>query len=174
MNQTEPIATVSGTGHRGVWETLTTAVRSIRELITWPPYEPDVQIASWALPPHPFSVPKARRLIRARLTAWELEGFNEVIELLVSELVTNALHHAPGPIRLTLWFTGGMLRCEVEDTSTEPPKVHENRVCDMYDEGGRGLYLLDMLACCWGSIPTSRGKGVWFELPTSATFLKAG
>jgi len=127
--------------------------------------EPGTQTASWALEPDLSSVSRARRLIRARLTTWGLEGFSDVVELLVSELVTNALRYAPGPCRLTISALDGLLRCEVEDASRELPRVRKNRP---FDEGGRGLQLLDMLACCWGGARTTTGKAVWFELPTSA------
>jgi hypothetical protein len=89
-----------------------------------------------------------------------------VAELLVSELVTNALCHAVGPYRLTLSALDGLLRCEVEDSSPELPRLYGDLA---RDEGGRGLYLLDALACCWGSAYTSTGKATWFELPTGAS-----
>jgi signal transduction histidine kinase len=110
-------------------------------------------------------VPKARRLARERLTEWGLENSRDVVELPVSEVVTNALRHTPGPCRLTLFTLDGLLRCEVEDDSTEVPLMRRNRT---WGETGRGLHLLDMLACCWGSARTSSGKTVWFELPAMA------
>jgi hypothetical protein len=126
----------------------------------------DDRIASWALAADAASVPRARRLTRARLTAWQLEELSDVTELLVSELVTNALRHAPGPCRLTISALDGLLRCEVEDSSHIVPKVH---YADEFDEGGRGLHLLELLACCWGAARTPGGKAMWFELPTGVT-----
>ncbi|WP_084959521.1 ATP-binding protein [Thermoactinospora rubra] len=123
----------------------------------------DEKIASWAFAPHPISVSKARRFARARLVAWGLKEAAEVVELLVSELVTNALQHARGPCRLTVWVTGNLLRCDVQDGSVTPPRLRETAE----DEHGRGLQILDALACCWGSESTPRGKVVWFELPLS-------
>ncbi|MCT9932328.1 ATP-binding protein [Planotetraspora sp. A-T 1434] len=123
---------------------------------------PGIQVWSWRLPSSLRSVARARRLTRERLSAWGMEKVTDVAELLVSELVTNALCHARGPIRLALSATEGMLRCEVEDGGTVLPRLynaHED------DEGGRGLCLLDMLACCWGAARTANGKVMWFELP---------
>ncbi|MGP3981776.1 ATP-binding protein [Streptomyces sp. KR80] len=119
--------------------------------------------ATWLLDPEPSSVPEARRLTRSQLSDWELEDAIGDTQLLVSELVTNALRHAWGPIRLTLSRSAlrGTLRCEVEDASPAPP-----RVCpaDESDEGGRGLHLMNLLSRCWGSHWTPEGKVVWCEL----------
>ncbi|GGQ17531.1 ATP-binding protein [Streptosporangium pseudovulgare] len=120
--------------------------------------------ASWWLARHPSSVGRARRLTRERLTAWDLAEQSVAAELLVSELVTNALRHARGTVSLTLSLQDGLLRCEVEDAEPllpSPRTVHDD------DEGGRGLHLVDSLACCWGSARTPGGKAVWFELPAS-------
>ncbi len=167
MNPPRPNATASRTGYTRAWGRLTTAVRRMGGLVTCLPREPGVQMASWTLSAELSSVSRARRLTRARLTAWGLEGFGDVAELLVSELVTNALCHAPGSCRLTLSALDGLLRCEVEDTSIELPGMRNNRA---WDEGGRGLHLLDMLACCWGSARTPTGKATWFELPTRRNY----
>lgn len=115
-----------------------------------------------ALPFDVTSVPRARHLARERLAGWGLAEHVEVAELLVSELVTNALRHARGPIGLTLAAHDGTLRCEVADTSPDLPRLC--RVEDD-DECGRGLHLLDTLSR-WGSTPTPTGKVVWFELPS--------
>jgi hypothetical protein len=149
----------------GAWNRLKATVRRLGFSASETMVEPDARVASWPLTPDDSSVPRARRLTRTRLTAWGLEGFSDVVELLVSELVTNALRHAPGPCRLTISALDGLLRCEVEDNSRELPRVSKNR---LFDEGGRGLHLLDMLACCWGGARTATGKTVWFELPTAA------
>ncbi|MEU0569026.1 ATP-binding protein [Nonomuraea sp. NPDC005983] len=124
--------------------------------------EPDEQVSSWVFAGKASSVPRARRITRSRLAAWGLGDRIEAAELLISELVTNALSHAHGPYRLTLSATDGLLRCEVSDADPTPPHLGE---ADLDDEHGRGLAVLDLLACCWGSEPTSEGKTVWFELP---------
>lgn len=162
MNTSRP-TTASRMGYARAWGRLTTVVRRMGGLVTSLPHEPGVQTASWPLSADLSSVPRVRRLTRARLAAWGLEGCSDVVELLVSELVTNALCHAPGSCRLTLSALDGLLRCEVEDTSTELPGMRNDRA---WDEGGRGLYLLDMLSCCWGGSRTPTGKTMWFELPT--------
>jgi hypothetical protein len=155
-----PKALAEGT----TWDWLKATVRRFGDAVRPAPESTD-RFASWPLSASTSSVPKARRLARARLTAWGLEGMSDVVELLVSELVTNALQHAPGPCRLTISAQDGLLRCEVEDTGTVLPQAHPTRE---YDEGGRGLHLLDLLACCWGSSHTPTGKAMWFELPTRA------
>ncbi|MFE3450776.1 ATP-binding protein [Nonomuraea sp. NPDC059194] len=127
--------------------------------------EPGVLNASWSLPADLSSVPKARRLTRTRLAAWGLEKVGDVVELLVSELVTNALRHTSGPCRLSLTAEDGLLRCEIEDTSTDQPRLRSDRALI---EDGRGLHFLAALACCWGSSRTQVGKVVWFEVPTRA------
>lgn len=121
--------------------------------------------ASWRLPHKPGSVPKARHLTRALLIDWGFSGQGEVAELLVSELVTNALRYVKGAVDLSFSAEDGLLRVEVEDTNPELPRVRAPRPDD---ERGRGLPLVDMLSCCWGSVRTGRGKVVWFELPACA------
>lgn len=87
----------------------------------------------------------------------------DTAELLVSELVTNALRHTRGALRLNLLVREGRLRCEVEDTASASPV---RRVVDTDAEDGRGMELLDLLAEVWGGTRTATGKTVWFELPT--------
>ncbi|MFJ9822450.1 ATP-binding protein [Streptomyces sp. NPDC101151] len=121
--------------------------------------------ASWPLPRELTSVRRARRLVTAQLEEWALEDLVDTAELLASELVTNALRHTRGPLRLNLQVRDSRLRCEVEDAdSTGPVRV----VVDADAEGGRGTELLDLLAEGWGSIRTATGKTTWFELPAKA------
>jgi anti-sigma regulatory factor (Ser/Thr protein kinase) len=118
--------------------------------------------ASWTLPEDLSSVPAGRRLIRAQLAEWDLDRQSDLAELLVSELVTNALRHAGGKPVLTLWFREGMLHCAVEDGNADLPPLH---VPDVYDENGRGLQMVDLLSQFWGVEHTGTGKAVWFEVP---------
>ncbi|MFI6291585.1 ATP-binding protein [Nonomuraea sp. NPDC050790] len=120
-------------------------------------------IASWSLPSHFRAAAEARRHTAGYLNRWGFHDTDTSV-LLVSELVTNALRYAPGPVTLTVWLIDGLLRCEVEDTSAQPPAWHEPAV---HAEGHRGLFLLDALACCWGFVRTGEGKAVWFELPVA-------
>ncbi|MFD1545143.1 ATP-binding protein [Nonomuraea guangzhouensis] len=151
-------------GHTSLWTRLKAGVRRLGEYATGSGQVPGEQVASWWLSPSMSTVPRVRRLTRARLAAWGLDEPAEVAELLVSEIVTNALRYAPGPYRLTLSVTDGLLRGEVEDAGAAPPlRVHHALPGD---EQGRGLDMIDVLACCWGSDSTAEGKTVWFELPT--------
>ncbi|WP_107055486.1 ATP-binding protein [Streptomyces sp. NRRL S-1824] len=120
------------------------------------------QDASWPLAPELISVSRARRLATAQVGEWSLNELADSVELLVSEMVTNSLRHARGPVRLNLQVRGSHLRCEVEDTSSDGP-VRRTACADA--EGGRGMELLDLLAEAWGSSRTATGKTLWFELP---------
>jgi hypothetical protein len=121
--------------------------------------------ASWWLAGHLDSVPTARHLTCTTLVGWGLVCERvEVAELLVSELVGNAVEYGGGRIRLSLAVRNGTFRCEVEDENPEMPHM---RHAGPYDEAGRGLFLVDVLSTRWGGDPTERGKAVWFELPTS-------
>ncbi|WP_113700333.1 ATP-binding protein [Nonomuraea lactucae] len=119
--------------------------------------------ATWQFSRKPASLRKARRLTRQKLAGWGFEDQSDVVELLVSELVGNAMEHTDGTVRLILSVEDGLLRGEVEDEDPALPHLCE---ATLDDERGRGLHLVDMLSCCWGGARTSRGKVVWFELPT--------
>ncbi|MFE3657202.1 ATP-binding protein [Streptomyces sp. NPDC059165] len=121
--------------------------------------------ASWPLRREPTSVPHARRLVVAQLEDWALQHLEAPAELLVSELVTNAVCHTRGPLRLNLAVCDRRLHCEVEDTKSDGPV---RCAVNSWDEGGRGIGLLDMLADDWGSCPTATGKTTWFELAAAA------
>ncbi|WP_374986013.1 SpoIIE family protein phosphatase [Streptomyces fradiae] len=121
---------------------------------------PAEAVGDWRLPREPRSVGRARELARAQLTAWELEPLIDTVELLVSELVTNALRYGEGEIRLRL-LRDRTLVCEVWDAGLVQPRRRRARDTD---EGGRGLQLVGLLSACWGSRRTPRGKTVWFEL----------
>ncbi|MEU6931483.1 SpoIIE family protein phosphatase [Streptomyces sp. NPDC046374] len=122
---------------------------------------PAEAVGDWRLPREPRSVGRARELARAQLTAWELEPLVDTVELLVSELVTNALRYGEGEIRLRL-LRDRTLVCEVWDAGLVQPR--RRRAKDT-DEGGRGLQLVGLLSAAWGSRRTPRGKTVWFDLP---------
>ncbi|MEU6777825.1 ATP-binding protein [Nonomuraea angiospora] len=121
--------------------------------------------ASWWLSSELGSVRTARRLTRDKLTDWGFDEQIEVAELLVSELVANALDHAHGHVRLGLSAENGLLRCEVEDESPQLPTM---RTVGLDAERGRGLFLVETLSRSWGGTPTPRGKAIWFELPAFA------
>ncbi|MEU2153850.1 SpoIIE family protein phosphatase [Streptomyces sp. NPDC019396] len=121
---------------------------------------PTEAVGDWRLPREPRSVGRARELARAQLVAWELEPLVDTVELLVSELVTNALRYGEGEIRLRL-LRDRTLVCEVWDAGLVQPRRRRARDTD---EGGRGLQLVGLLSAAWGSRRTPRGKTVWFEL----------
>ncbi len=117
--------------------------------------------ASWPLRREPVSARRARHLVTGQLSDWSLDGPADAVELLVSELVTNAVRHTRGPLRLNLRLCGSRLLCEVEDTESAGPV---RNAADPDAEGGRGTELLDLLADTWGSSRTPTGKTVWFEI----------
>ncbi|MFI7244312.1 SpoIIE family protein phosphatase [Streptomyces qinglanensis] len=118
-------------------------------------------VAYWFLDPRAQTARQARRLARRALTRWGLEELSDSVELLVSEIVTNAVRYAERPITLRLLRTD-TLRCEVGDDVPQLPRLRQARATD---EGGRGLYLVNRLARRWGATRLSTGKVVWFELP---------
>ncbi|MFJ8537851.1 SpoIIE family protein phosphatase [Streptomyces sp. NPDC093591] len=118
-------------------------------------------VAYWYLAPRPQTAGQARRLTRRTLHLWGLDSLMESTELLVSEVVANAVRFASRPITLRLLCTD-VLRCEVGDDSPVVPRMRHARLSD---EGGRGLFLVDQLALRWGATRVSTGKVVWFEQP---------
>ncbi|MGF7234903.1 MAG: ATP-binding protein [Frankia sp.] len=115
------------------------------------------------LPYLPRAVPEARRALRALLTSRDLpEESVAVAELLVSELVTNAVKYGEPPIWLLLELRPGLVHASVSDTSTALPY---RRDVTPSSEGGRGLLVLDALAGSWGAAAVDSGKYLWFDLP---------
>ncbi|MFI9270563.1 SpoIIE family protein phosphatase [Kitasatospora sp. NPDC052896] len=121
---------------------------------------PEDAVGDWRLPPEPTSVAKARELACGWLLVRGLDELVDTTELLVSELVTNALRHGRGDIRLRLLCDSTVV-CEVWDDGYAQPR---RRRAQETDEGGRGLQLVSLLAERWGSRRTPHGKIVWFEL----------
>ncbi|MCD9873708.1 SpoIIE family protein phosphatase [Streptomyces guryensis] len=122
---------------------------------------PADSVGDWTLPREPRSVGRAREYARGQLLSWDLEPLVDTTELLVSELVTNALRYGEGDIRLRLLLDRTLV-CEVWDSGLVQPRRRRARDTD---EGGRGLQLVGLLSAAWGSRRTPRGKTVWFELP---------
>ncbi|MEV8537773.1 SpoIIE family protein phosphatase [Streptomyces sp. NPDC051572] len=117
-------------------------------------------VAYWFLDPEDSAPGQARRLARRALARWGMEDMSDSVELLVSEVVTNAVRYASRPVTLRLLRTD-VLRCEVGDDVPQLPRLRQARATD---EGGRGLYLVNRLARRWGATRLSTGKVVWFEL----------
>ncbi|MFD5844753.1 ATP-binding SpoIIE family protein phosphatase [Streptomyces chartreusis] len=122
--------------------------------------EPD-DVAAWRIGLDPEEVGRARAVVREQLHDWGLARLTDHAELMVSELVTNAVRHSHGrPVELRL-VRGDTLLCEVEDDDHDLPTLLS---AGPFDDAGRGLRVVSMLAREWGTSRTSAGKTVWFEL----------
>ncbi|MEV0635240.1 ATP-binding protein [Streptomyces sp. NPDC050619] len=120
--------------------------------------------AEWTFPADPGAVRTARAVVRGQLREWGLDSLADLAALLVSELVTNSLRHATGPIGVRLVRPAGLgdvLLVEVSDPLPDPPR---ERVARLEDESGRGLQLVALSSRRWGTRPGEAGKTVWFEL----------
>jgi PAS domain S-box-containing protein len=117
------------------------------------------QVATWDLPADPAVVTSAREQALTRLADWGLDDAAFTTELVISELVTNAIRHARSPIQLRL-IRDRTLICEVSDGSSTAPHP---RLAHEFDEGGRGLLLVSQLTQRWGSRQTTHGKTIWTE-----------
>ncbi|MGP3998919.1 ATP-binding protein [Streptomyces sp. 8N706] len=124
------------------------------------PRRPSRIAGPWQLPGNPAACRRARVAVRGILADWDLEHHTHTAELLVSELVGNALLHAGGPLHLSVQHSH-LLRCQVEDGSNRLPRL---RSAAPDDEHGRGLELVHLMSRDWGVEYTARGKTVWFEL----------
>ncbi|MFE2069575.1 SpoIIE family protein phosphatase [Streptomyces sp. NPDC059467] len=116
-------------------------------------------VAAWDLPCDPAVVAKARAQASAQLATWGLEDLAFTTELVVSELVTNAIRYGEGPIQLRMVLQS-TLTCEVSDASSTAPHLRRARV---FDEGGRGLLLVAQLTERWGTRHNREGKVIWAE-----------
>ncbi len=121
--------------------------------------------AQTMLRPEPRQVAAGRRFARQTLTAWQQTGLADTVCLLVSEILTNAVHHARQMIGLHLHYTAREVIAEITDDN---PQLPQRTLPAPADESGRGLTLLEALAGTWGARPSSTGKTVWFTLPIDA------
>ncbi|MFI9761415.1 SpoIIE family protein phosphatase [Streptomyces sp. NPDC051963] len=122
------------------------------------------QVATWGLPADPEIVADARLQASRQLKTWGLEEAGFITELVVSELVTNAIRYGAAPIQLRL-IRDRTLICEVSDGNSAAPHLRRART---FDEGGRGLLLVSQLTQGWGTRQTVSGKTIWAEqlIPT--------
>ncbi|MFF1838581.1 SpoIIE family protein phosphatase [Streptomyces sp. NPDC058231] len=120
---------------------------------------PADSIATWTLSDGPIAASEARNHVRNQLAGWQLDDLAMTAELLVSELVGNAVRYGRSPIALRLLRAEGLI-CEVSDGSLSTPRI---RNAAETDEGGRGLQLVATLAQRWGARYTATGKCIWTE-----------
>ncbi|MEV6115866.1 SpoIIE family protein phosphatase [Streptomyces sp. NPDC052109] len=124
---------------------------------------PAEQVLTLPLPAEPEAAPWARAATRRQLEAWKLgeeEAFTA--EVIVSELVGNAVRYGAPPIRLRL-VLDRRLTCEVSDAANSAPHIKHARTVD---EGGRGMFIIASLADNWGTRWGRQGKTVWAQQPT--------
>ncbi|MFF9391734.1 SpoIIE family protein phosphatase [Streptomyces griseoluteus] len=119
------------------------------------------QVAQWEVPADPAAVSEIRAKVTRQLADWDLEELTFTTELILSELVTNAIRYGRGPIGVRL-LRGRTLICEVSDGTTTSPHL---RYAASTDEGGRGLFLVAQLSDRWGTRYTPTGKIIWAEQP---------
>ncbi|MEU1037567.1 ATP-binding protein [Streptomyces sp. NPDC005551] len=124
----------------------------------------DGECAEWTFPAEPGAVRSARALVRGQLRTWELDALGDITALLVSELVTNSLRHATGPIGVRLLRPTGLPDALLVEVSDPLPDLPCERTARPDDEGGRGLQLVAGSSLRWGMRPGDVGKTVWFEL----------
>ncbi|MGW5327371.1 SpoIIE family protein phosphatase [Streptomyces sp. NPDC004014] len=120
---------------------------------------PSSRVSEWEVPSDPALVPSVRARCRETLLEWGLEEAAFTTELILSELVTNAIRYGSPPVTVRL-LHGRCLTCEVSDGSSTSPRL---RRATTTDEGGRGLFLVAQFAQRWGTRYTSRGKVIWTE-----------
>ncbi|MFJ8504011.1 SpoIIE family protein phosphatase [Streptomyces avermitilis] len=122
---------------------------------------PASQVTTWEIPADPALVAAIRKQVVGQLDRWHRSEAAFTAELVVSELVTNAIRYGDHPIRLRLIHDAATLICEVSDASHTAPHLRRAKT---FDEGGRGLLLVAQLTQRWGSRHTPDGKTIWAEL----------
>jgi serine phosphatase RsbU (regulator of sigma subunit)/PAS domain-containing protein/anti-sigma regulatory factor (Ser/Thr protein kinase) len=118
------------------------------------------QVATWDVSEDLTEVARTRDLAERQLKAWGLQESAFVTELVVSELVTNAIRYGGGPIKLRLIRQDALI-CEVSDGGNTAPHLRRART---FDEGGRGLFIVAQLAEHWGTRQRPTGKTIWAEI----------
>jgi serine phosphatase RsbU (regulator of sigma subunit)/PAS domain-containing protein/anti-sigma regulatory factor (Ser/Thr protein kinase) len=120
---------------------------------------PPDRIADWDVPPDPAAVARMRDAVSRKLDEWGLSELDFSTELVLSELVTNAIRYASEPIHVRLIHDRTLI-CEVADGSSTSPHL---RYAATTDEGGRGLFLVSQITERWGTRYTLQGKVIWAE-----------
>jgi anti-sigma regulatory factor (Ser/Thr protein kinase) len=123
----------------------------------------ELRKASISLAPEPRSVSMARSFVSTMLDLWDCDDPERVVALLTSEIVTNAVRKASGPVRVEAALVSNeALRVEASDDHPDIPRPHRP---EPHAEGGRGILLVQELALRWGVDRQERHKAVWFEAP---------
>ncbi|MEV8393895.1 SpoIIE family protein phosphatase [Streptomyces sp. NPDC056650] len=117
------------------------------------------RIAEWEVPSHPSEVSQVRAAVALQLADWGLDELADSTELILSELITNSIRYALGPIKVRLLRDRALI-CEVADFSSTSPHL---RYAAATDEGGRGLFLVAQFTERWGTRYTTEGKVIWAE-----------
>ncbi|MFE0628887.1 SpoIIE family protein phosphatase [Streptomyces sp. NPDC058864] len=125
---------------------------------------PADHVAEWDVPFDPAAVSGMRAAVAEKLDEWGLSELAFGMELVLSELITNAIRYASAPIGVRL-LLDRTLTCEVSDGSSTSPHL---RYAATTDEGGRGLFLVAQVAERWGTRYTPGGKVIWAEQPLPA------
>ena len=110
----------------------------------------------------PAASADARRMITAVCAEWHLDAVLPAAQLVVTELVNNAVLHAAGRFLVVATLTDTGLHVAVRDSSRQLPRMRP--VDQVGPEGGQGLTLVNAFASAWGATPVSDGKVVWADL----------
>ena len=136
--------------------------------LTLDPVRPAALAARLELPGEPLGVPMARSFVSELLAEWDLHGLVPASELLVSELVANAVQHVPGRCAVELTCHADMLRVAVSDSG---PGMPDLRVMSPSSERGRGLHIVSAFSAAWGVDQLQDGrKLVWAELDPAEVY----
>ncbi|MFC3572220.1 SpoIIE family protein phosphatase [Streptomyces yaanensis] len=127
---------------------------------------------SWTVWRVPEAVRHARRFTRRTMRAWGVTEDLDTVQLVVSELVTNALVHTDGQVRLDLTLINHRLRIAVADSSPRTPVKPTSIGWEA--TGGRGILLVEAVSAGWGTLPVSGGKQVWADVALEHSPLTAG
>ncbi|WP_406003485.1 SpoIIE family protein phosphatase [Streptomyces sp. NBC_00829] len=124
---------------------------------------PPDHVSTWDVRCDPAAVAGMRAAVTEKLAVWGMSEHAFAVELVLSELITNAIRYGSEPITVRL-LRDRALTCEVSDGSSTSPHL---RHAATMDEGGRGLFLVAQMSDRWGARYTPQGKVIWAELSLS-------
>lgn len=111
--------------------------------------------------PIPQAGARSRELVRERCAAWGVESVSEDAQMVVTELVSNAVEHAGTPLDVIVTLSDDSLHLAVHDGDPTPPQPQP---VSLGRSRGRGLRLIESVAASWGSVLADTGKVVWATL----------